>query len=190
MYTFRGIPCLYYGSEVEFKKGVRIDEGPNRPLEDSGRAYFGDHLEGTVTATDFSEYTASGEVADTLNYPLAKHIQKLNAIRRAIPALQKGQYTVSSNYVSGNMAYVKRYTNATEGIDSLALVAVTEGATFKNIPNGKYIDAVSGDVKNVTDGTLSVSVGGKGDMAVYVCCASGFTGIEGAVGPAGQTYLK
>ena len=190
MYTFRGIPCLYYGSEVEFKKGVRIDEGPNRPLEDSGRAYFGDHLEGTVTATDFSEYTASGEVADTLNYPLAKHIQKLNAIRRAIPALQKGQYTVSSNYVSGNMAYVKRYTNAAEGIDSLALVAVTEGATFKNIPNGKYIDAVSGDVKNVTDGTLSVSVGGKGDMAVYVCCASGFTGIEGAVGPAGQTYLK
>ena len=190
MYTFRGIPCLYYGSEVEFKKGVRIDEGPNRPLEDSGRAYFGDHLEGTVTATDFSEYTASGEVADTLNYPLAKHIQKLNAIRRAIPALQKGQYTVSSNYVSGNMAYVKRYTNAAEGIDSLALVAVTEGATFKNIPNGKYIDAVSGDVKNVTDGTLSVSVGGKGDMAVYVYCASGFTGIEGAVGPAGQTYLK
>ncbi|MBQ8056944.1 MAG: starch-binding protein [Ruminococcus sp.] len=190
MYTFRGIPCLYYGSEVEFKKGVRIDEGPNRPLEDSGRAYFGDHLEGTVTATDFSEYTASGEVADTLNYPLAKHIQKLNAIRRAIPALQKGQYTVSSNYVSGNMAYVKRYTNAAEGIDSLALVAVTEGATFKNIPNGKYIDAVSGDVKNVTDGTLSVSVGGKGDMAVYVCCASGFTGISGAIGPAGQTYLK
>ena len=190
MYTFRGIPCLYYGSEIEFKKGIRIDEGPNRPLEDSGRAYFGDHIEGTVTATDFSEYTASGEVADTLNYPLAKHIQKLNAIRRAIPALQKGQYSVSSNYVSGNMAYVKRYTNASEGIDSLALVAITDGATFKNIPNGKYIDAVSGDVKEVTNGTLTASVSGKGDMAVYVCCASGFTPISGKIGPDGQTYLK
>ncbi len=190
MYTFRGIPCLYYGSEIEFQKGVVIDVGPNKPLAQTGRAYFGENIEGTVTATDFSEYTASGKVAETLNNPLAKHIQKLNAIRRAIPALQKGQYTVSSNYVSGNMAYIKRYTNADEGIDSLALVAVTSGATFKNIPNGKYIDAVSGDVKNVTDGTLTASVSGKGDMAVYVCCASGFTGITGAVGPTGQTYLK
>ncbi|MBE6824853.1 MAG: starch-binding protein [Ruminococcaceae bacterium] len=190
MYTFRGIPCLYYGSEVEFQKGVVIDVGPNKPLSQTGRAYFGENLEGSVTATDFSEYTASGKVAETLNYPLAKHIQKLNAIRRAVPALQKGQYTVSSNYVSGNMAYVKRYTNASEGIDSLALVTVTDGATFKNVPNGKYIDAVTGDVKNVTDGTLSVSSVGKGNMRVYVCCASGFTGISGAVGPTGQTYLK
>ena len=190
MYTFRGIPCLYYGGEVEFQKGVVIDVGPNKPLAQTGRAYFGDYLEGTVTATDFSEYTATGKVAETLNYPLAKHIQKLNAVRRAIPALQKGQYTVSSNYVSGNMAYIKRYTNASEGIDSLALVTITDGATFKNIPNGKYIDAITGEIKDVTNNTLTVSSVGKGNMRVYVCCASGFTGISGAVGPTGQTYLK
>ena len=190
IFTFRGIPCLYYGSEIEFAKGNPIDVGPNAPLSTTGRAYFGDNLEGTVTATDFSEYTASGTVKSTLEYPLAKHIQKLNAIRRAIPALQKGQYTNSSNYVSGNMAYIRRYTDSSEGIDSLALVAITDGATFKNIPNGKYIDAVSGDVKNVTNGTLTVSVSGQGDMAVYVCCASGYTGISGSIGPDGQTYLK
>lgn len=188
MFTFRGIPCLYYGGEVEFQKGCTIDEGTNISLANSGRAYFGDYLEGTVTATDFSKYTASGKVATTLNAPLAKHLQKLNAIRRAVPALQKGQYTVNSNYVSGNMAYIRRYTAG--GVDSLACVAVTDGATFKNIPNGKYIDAVTGDVKYVSGGTLSVGSVGKGNMRVYVCCADGFKGISGKIGPDGQTYLK
>ncbi len=190
MFTFRGIPCLYYGGEVEFQKNVLIDVGPNAPLAETGRAYFGDYLEGTVTATDFSEYTASGEVAKTLNSTLSKHISKLNAVRRAVPALQKGQYTVDSKYVSGNMAYIRRFTDAQEGIDSLALVTVSGGATFKGIPNGKYIDAVTGDVQNVTNGTLTVPSIGTANARVYVCCASGFTGIDGVVGETNLTYLK
>lgn len=181
MFTFRGIPCVYYGSEVEFKKGELIDKGTLISLENSGRAYFGDYLEGTVNATDFSEYTASGTVADTLASPLSKHLSKVNAIRRAIPALQKGQYTASSTYVTGgDMSYVRRYTD--DNTDSLALVSISSGATFKNIPNGKYIDAVTGDVKYVTDGTLTVPELAKANMRVYVCCASGFTGIDGQIG--------
>lgn len=181
MFTFRGIPCVYYGSEVEFKKGELIDKGTLISLENSGRAYFGDYLEGTVNATDFSEYTASGTVADTLASPLSKHLSKVNAIRRAIPALQKGQYTASSTYVTGgDMSYVRRYTD--DNTDSLALVSISSGATFKNIPDGKYIDAVTGDVKYVTDGTLTVPELAKANMRVYVCCASGFTGIDGQIG--------
>lgn len=181
MFTFRGIPCVYYGSEVEFKKGELIDKGLLISLENSGRAYFGDYLEGTVKATDFSEYTASGTVADTLASPLSKHLSKVNAIRRAIPALQKGQYTASSTYVTGgDMSYVRRYTD--DNTDSLALVSISSGATFKNIPNGKYVDAVTGDVKYVTDGTLTVPELAKANMRVYVCCASGFTGIDGQIG--------
>ena len=188
MFTFRGIPCLYYGGEVEFKAGNPIDVGPNAPLEKTGRAYFGDKLEGTVTATDFTKYSASGTVANTLNAPLSKHIQKLNAIRRAVPALQKGQYTCDGNYVSGDMAYIRRYTGG--GVDSLACVAVSGGATFKNIPNGKYVEAVTGETVTVSNGTLSAPATGKGNMRVYVCCASGFKGISGKLGPDGQTYLK
>lgn len=181
MFTFRGIPCVYYGSEVEFKKGELIDKGTLISLENSGRAYFGDYLEGTVNATDFSEYTASGTVADTLASPLSKHLSKVNAIRRAIPALQKGQYTASRTYVTGgDMSYVRRYTD--DNTDSLALVSISSGATFKNIPNGKYVDAVTGDVKYVTDGTLTVPELAKANMRVYVCCASGFTGIDGQIG--------
>ena len=187
IFTFRGIPCLYYGSEIEFAKGVPIDVGPNQPLATTGRAYFGDNIEGTVSASDFGKYTASGKVAATLNNPLAQHIRKLNMIRRAVPALQKGQYTNSSSHVSGDMAYIRRYTG--EGIDSLALVTISGGATFKGIPNGKYIDAVTGDVQNVTNGTLTVSSIGSANMRVYVACGSGFQGISGKIGETG-TYLK
>ena len=144
-------------------------------------------MEGSVTATDYGEYTASGKVAETLNAPLSVHLRQLNLIRQAVPALQKGQYTVDNNYVSGNMAYVRRYTDSET--DSLACVAISGGATFKNIPNGKYIDAVTGDVQNVTNGTLTVPSIGTANMRVYVCCATGFTGIDGQIGTNG-TYLK
>ena len=187
IFTFRGIPCLYYGSEVEFQKGELIDVGPNAPLSTTGRAYFGDYLEGTVEANDFSDYTATGNVKKTLEKPLAQHLSKLNAIRRAIPALQKGQYTASSANVSGDMAFIRRYTD--ENTDSLACVSISGAATFKGLPNGKYIDAVTGDVQNVTDGTLKVGAIGKANMRVYVCCGEGFTGIDGEIGSE-STYLK
>lgn len=65
------------------------------------------------------------------------------------------------------MSYVRRYTD--DNTDSLALVSISSGATFKNIPNGKYVDAVTGDVKYVTDGTLTVPELAKANMRVYVC---------------------
>ena len=183
MFTFRGIPCIYYGSEVEFMKGADIDVGPKKPLAQTGRAYFGNYLEGNVTATDFSQYTASGAVQQTLNSPLCVHLRQLNAIRRAVPALQKGQYKTAS----GNMAFVRRYKSG--GTDSLACVAISGGASFSGLPNGRYVDAVTGDVQNVTNGSLSVGNIGKANMRVYVCCASGFTGINGKIGSTGS-YLK
>ena len=186
MFTFRGIPCIYYGSEVEFQKGLVIDPGV-ATLSQTGRAYFGDYLEGNVNATDFSEYTASGTVADTLNKPLAKHLQRLNQIRRAIPALQKGQY--STEGVSGDMSFKRGYTDPETGEKSFCCVAVTNSATFSSIPNGTYIDAVTGDTKTVTNGTLSISASGKGNMRCYVLSDNGYTGISGKIGESG-TYLK
>ena len=188
MFTFRGIPCIYYGSEIEFKKDVPIDVGPNAPLDKTGRAYFGDHLEGSVTANDYGKYTASGTVASTLDAPLSKHLEKLNQIRRAVPALQKGQYTTDSNYVDGNMAYIRRYTNSS--VDSLACVTISGDATFKGLPNGTYIDAVTGDKKVVTGGTLSTSgASGQGNMRVYVLQNSS-SEVNGAIGDTDLTYLK
>ncbi|MDE6081343.1 MAG: alpha-amylase, partial [Muribaculaceae bacterium] len=59
MFTFRGIPCIYYGSEVEFQKGCKVDAGGTEmPVKESGRAYFGHYLEGDVTASDFAAFSA------------------------------------------------------------------------------------------------------------------------------------
>ncbi|AUO08463.1 alpha-amylase [Paenibacillus jamilae] len=182
MFTFRGIPAIFYGSEIEFQKGAVIDPGPNAPLSKTGRAYYGDHIEGSVMVQDYGKYTnATGTLAESLNHPLAKHIRQLNLIRRAVPALQKGQY--STENVTGNLAFKRRYTDSAKGIDSFALVTISGNATFSGIPNGTYVDAVTGDSKKVTDGKITLNCSGKGNARVYVLNGSGGIGETG-------TYLK
>lgn len=171
MFTFRGIPCIYYGSEVEFKKGKPIDVGGDNnktPRSESGRAYFGNYLEGSVTATDFGQYTASGNVAQTLNADLAHHVRRLNQIRAAVPALRKGQYTFDGCQANGGYAF-KRATK-----DSYALVAINGGATFTGVPSGNYVEIVTGKSYSPVNGTISVDAPKtKGQLRVLV---KGWTG--------------
>lgn len=188
MWTFRGIPTLYYGSETEFRKGAQIDCGPSCPLETTGRAYYGDEIAGSVTASGFGTVAeASGPVAQTLQKPLVKHVQRLNLIRREIPALQKGQY--STEGVSGEMAFKRRYTDAASGVDSFVLVTVSHGATWSGIPDGTYRDAVTGDVRTVTGGSLSVGAPGTGNLRAYVLDLGGSNDAPGKIGSDGP-YLR
>nr|WP_318840722.1 hypothetical protein [Paenibacillus sp. BJ-4] len=71
------------------------------------------------------------------------------------------------------MAYKRRYTDTSKGINSFALITVSDSAVFRNIPNGTYKDAITGDVKEVKNGTLNVTVSGKGNLRVYVLDLSG-----------------
>lgn len=167
MFTWRGIPTIFYGNEILFKGGEIIDEGPNRALEESGRAYFGPHLKGSVQVEDFGVYkNATGEMANTLSHPLAQHLIRLNRIRHQIPALQKGQY--STEDIKGKMAFKRRYTNKEKGIDSFVLVTISGDAVYNNIPNGRYVDVITGDEKEVTNQTLSVVCTGRGNARIYV----------------------
>ncbi len=186
IFTFRGIPCVYYGTEIEFQKGMQIEpytNGNKVPYAQSGRAYYGDHLEGTVTATDFGEYTASGTVAETLNYELSQHIIRLNKIRRAIPALRKGQY--STEGCSGSIAFKRRYTD--NDVDSFAAVAINGGATFTGLPSGTYIEVVTGKTIN-SNGTITTDSIGRGNMRVYVLKTDSCE-VDGKIGKDGA-YLK
>ena len=169
MFTWRGIPCVYYGSEIEFKAGAVTDGDPNKLLlENSGRAYYGDHIEGSIDVTDFSEWSnATGELATTMEKPLIKHLASLNKMRRAIPALQKGQY--STDNIEGGMSFKKRYTNAEEGVDSFVLVTISQGATFNGLPAGTYVDVITGDTQTIAEGgTVTASCSGQGNLRVYL----------------------
>ena len=162
MFTFRGIPCLYYGSEVGFRRGSVIDKGPNGPLSNTGRAYFGGYITGDVEASDFGEYKASGNVAASLNHDLAQHLIRLNKIRQAVPALRKGQWTDDGcTPANGGIAFKRAYK------DSYALVALNGGATFTDCPAGTYTDLVTG--KTYTGPTITVDApSNQGQVRVLV----------------------
>lgn len=194
MFTFRGIPCIYYGSEIEFRAGSKIDNGPNGPLSNTGRAYFGGYIKGNITTTDFGEYTADGNAAATLNHDLAQHIIRLNKIRKAVPALRKGQYSTSGCSNNGAVcSFKRRYVG--NGVDSYALVAIGGGATFSNVLNGTYTDVITGQTYNVSNGTVSVSCSGQGSMRILVKDGPGKIGEDGKflyssspVSKSGQDY--
>ena len=162
MFTFRGIPCLYYGSEIGFMRGAKIDNGPNGPLSNTGRAYFGGYITGDVEASDFGEYKASGNVAASLNHDVAQHLIRLNKIRQAVPALRKGQWTDDGcTPANGGIAFKRAYK------DSYALVALNGGATFTDCPAGTYTDLVTG--KTYTGSTITVDApSNQGQVRVLV----------------------
>ena len=83
---------------------------------------------------------------------------------------------------NGSFAFKRRYTDATT--DSYALVCISGGATFSDIENGTYVDCVTGDQKTVSNGKLTVSCSGKGNLRVYVLNTSktpapGKVGVDG-----------
>ncbi len=141
LWTARGIPCLYFGEEIAFMRGAPQDvEGEKDTLESTGRAYFGDHLE-------------ADRIGETQAHPLYRHIQRLNRIRRAIPALQKAQMTQVHEWGSG-MSFVRDLS--AEG--SYAVVGLAIGSDQQieigSIRPGLYRDAVTGTEQH-SEGHLS-----------------------------------
>lgn len=185
MFTFRGIPCIYYGSEIEFMAGAPIDPANTKTsLDKSGRAYFGDHLEGSIVADDFGVYTASGTVEETLNHNLAQHIIRLNQIRRAIPALRKGQYS-TEGCGDGAISFKRRYKD--DEVDSFVLVAIGGQAEFNNVPAGDYIEVITGQTVSCS-GSLTSEAIGRDNMRIYVLKTPSCE-IDGKIGKDGA-YLK
>jgi glycosidase len=165
IWTARGIPCLYFGEEVEFMKGAPQDvAGEKDTLDQTGRAYFGDHLEQqTLDATQ--------------SHPLYRHIRRLNQIRRAVPALQKARMSQVAEWGSG-MSFIRDYS---EG-GSYAVVGLAiggdQGITVHGVRSGVYRDAVTGREVQAGDGSLSFHVNAN-SAGIYVLDGPGKIGEDG-----------
>ncbi len=165
LWTIRGIPCLYYGEEIAFQRGLPQDIcGNDDTLDQTGRAYFGDHL-------------APERIETTRQHPLWRHIQRLNQIRRAVPALQKAPMANVREW-GGGMSFVRDLDNGR----SYAVVGLAAGSeqqiTVIGVRNGRYADAVTGAVIEATNGTLTFPVKAH-SAGIYVLDGPGKVGSDG-----------
>jgi len=169
LWTVRGIPCLYFGEEIEFMKGAPQDViGNDDTLDTTGRAYFGDHID-------------AAHIAETQNHLLYRHIRRLNRIRRAIPALQKAPMSHIAEWGSG-LSFVRDWNDG----ESYAVIGLTIGGgqdiRVEGVRDGIYRDAVTGNELTARGGNLSFHV--KGNSAgIYVLDGPGKIGADG-------TYLR
>nr|VFK68250.1 MAG: Glycosidase [Candidatus Kentron sp. UNK]VFK73495.1 MAG: Glycosidase [Candidatus Kentron sp. UNK] len=169
IWTVRGIPCLYFGEEIEFMKGAPQDVmGEKDTLNTTGRAYFGDHL-------------SDERIQETKTHPLYKHIQRLNRIRRAIPALQKGVMGHVNEWGSG-MSFTRDYNGGESYVVIGLAMGGDQGISVGGVRNGVYRDAVTGNEIGVGDGNIGFHVNGN-SAGIYVLDGSGKIGEDG-------TYLR
>lgn len=165
LWTIRGIPCLYYGEEIEFMKGAPQDViGNDDTLDTTGRAYFGDHLE-------------DGRIEQTRRHPLFLHLQRLNLIRRSLPALQKGGMSHIEEWGSG-LRFVRSIGGAAGDTVVGLAIGHDQRIDVSGLRHGTYRDAVTGREVVVHGGSLSFDVRGN-SAGIYVLEGPGKIGEDG-----------
>jgi len=164
MFTWRGIPIVYYGTEMQFMKGAYADIHESADIEKSldrtGRAYYG---------------TVMGQA---LSHKMYSHFAKLNAMRKAIPALQNGSWTWGGGDPGNGVGFIR------ESGESYAVVGLAKDGkatfTFTGLKkNGTYRDAVTGHEVQVANGSLTFTAGSS-SAGIYVFNGPGRIGDLGA----------
>ncbi len=163
MFTWRGIPSVYYGTEMRFKSGAWTDihdaADINKSLDNTGRAYYGNVMNNAP------------------NHVIYKHIKKLNAIRKAIPALQNGSWSWGGNGPGNGIGYTRR-----SGSSFVVVGLAKDGSAsfnFTGVDNGTYRDAVTGKTVTVSNGSIGFTVT-SGSAGIYVLNGPGMIGDNGA----------
>lgn len=130
LFTSRGIPVIYYGSEVNFLTG--------KPEHEGNRNYFGQARIDTAT-----------------EHPIQQQLTRIANLRKQTPALQRGlQLNID---FAGNTAVFYRVLQ-TEEISQTALVVLNKGdaatvAIDKLLNSGNWQNALDDQQLAITQGT-------------------------------------
>lgn len=150
LFTARGIPVVYYGSEVGFQRGTAEHAG--------NRNYFGQQ-----------------RIDAAVGHPIREHLKRIATLRAATPALQRGlQLDV---LLQGDRAAFYRVLQH-DGTHQIALVLLNKGdapadfAVKDLLQPGRWHAALGGgDVDIAAGGSLATTVPAH-DVAVYVLDAA------------------
>jgi cyclomaltodextrin glucanotransferase len=142
LFTARGIPVIYYGSEIGFMRSRAEHQG--------NRNYFG--IEGIAAAQ---------------THPIHAHLQRIARVRAASPALQRG-VQLDVELQGERAAFYRAYQH--DGVAQTALVLLNKGdapTDFRlELPKGAWHNAFDGAVLDVAHATpLHV---GAHDVAVWL----------------------
>lgn len=142
LFTSRGIPSIYYGSEIGFMPGTKEHEG--------NRNYFGEQ-----------------RIAEARQHPVAESLSKVAKLRQNSVALQKG-LQVNLELKGHQASFLRVYQDSNQA--QTALVLLNKGSEASSISvarwlnSGNWRDAFSGERISVaeTGGSLSLSVPANG----------------------------
>jgi glycosidase len=150
LFTARGIPVVYYGSEMGFMRG--------RPEHGGNRNYFG------------AEGIAAAKAS-----PIRAALARIAKVREASPALQRG-LQVDVELAGNRAAFYRVYQHA--GAHQIALVLLNKGDAAERfsidtmLQPGRWTSALDGGVVDVaTGGALEASVPAHG-VQVYLLDAA------------------
>lgn len=136
LYTARGIPCLYYGTEQAFDGGT--DPYDREDMFDGG----------------FEQGPSLGDNFN-MTHPLFQWIARLNNFRRLYPALREGVHLneVSNPSGPGLLAYSRRLGGTQE-----VIVVLNTAASRKVVPERKTIYSPGTKLVNLLDTRETVTV--------------------------------
>lgn len=144
LFTARGIPAIYYGSEIGFMPGTKEHEG--------NRNYFGPDA-----------------IAQAREHKIAKQLSRIAHIRQASVALQKG-LQVNLDFVGDTAAFLRVYQDKQQAQTALVLLNKAGESSTMNVDRwlnkGQWRDADSGEEFSVQN-TLSLDVPGNGVRVLF-----------------------
>ncbi len=132
-FMVRGIPCIYYGTEVQM-------QGGNDP--------------------DNRRVLGTGGIAAARSNPVYKQLAKLNAIRKSFGPLRKGAQRKLAG--SRDTYAFRRDFGAETALVFLNKGDNTARMDAQNVPDGSYVELYTGQRVNVSHGAAAVEVPGHG----------------------------